>query len=45
MQKAIHGITVAHFFEIYRDKLKLERDRAGFRFIDCDAINDYTDVF
>jgi len=24
MQKAIHGITVAHFFEIYRDKLKLE---------------------
>lgn len=24
MQKAIHGITVAHFFETYRDKLKLE---------------------
>ena len=24
MQKAIHGITVAHFQEIYRDKLKLE---------------------
>ncbi len=24
MQKAIHGITVAHFFEIYKDKLKLE---------------------
>ena len=24
MQKAIHGITVAHFFEIYREKLKLE---------------------
>ncbi len=24
MQKAIHGITVAHFFESYRDKLKLE---------------------
>jgi HPr kinase/phosphorylase len=24
MQKAIHGITVAHFFATYRDKLKLE---------------------
>ena len=24
MQKAIHGITVAHFFDTYRDKLKLE---------------------
>jgi HPr kinase/phosphorylase len=24
MNKAIHGITVAHFFESYRDKLKLE---------------------
>ena len=24
MQKAIHGITVAHFFETYRQKLKLE---------------------
>jgi HPr kinase/phosphorylase len=24
MQKAIHGITVAHFLEIYRDKLRLE---------------------
>ena len=24
MQKAIHGLTVAHFFETYRDKLKLE---------------------
>ncbi|MCX6936366.1 MAG: HPr(Ser) kinase/phosphatase [Verrucomicrobia bacterium] len=24
MHKAIHGITVAHFFETYRDKLKLE---------------------
>ena len=24
MQKAIHGITVAHFHEIHRDKLKLE---------------------
>ncbi len=24
MQKAIHGITVAHFLETYRDKLKME---------------------
>lgn len=24
MQKAIHGITVAHFFETYRDKLQME---------------------
>ena len=24
MQKAIHGITVAHFFELYREKLKME---------------------
>ena len=24
MQKAIHGITVAHFYDTYRDKLKLE---------------------
>src|SRR5665213_769660 len=24
MQKAIHGITVAHFFETYRDKLRME---------------------
>ena len=24
MLKAIHGITVAHFFESYREKLKLE---------------------
>lgn len=24
MQKAVHGITVAHFFESYRDKLKME---------------------
>ena len=24
MQKAIHGITVAHFFETYREKLKME---------------------
>ena len=24
MQKAIHGITVAHFYETYREKLKLE---------------------
>jgi HPr kinase/phosphorylase len=24
MKKAIHGITVAHFFETYREKLKLE---------------------
>src|SRR5476651_2678915 len=24
MQKAIHGITVAHFFETYREKLRLE---------------------
>ncbi len=24
MQKAIHGITVSHFFETYREKLKLE---------------------
>jgi len=24
MQKAIHGITVAHFFDTYREKLKLE---------------------
>src|SRR5471032_1254346 len=24
MQKAIHGITVAHFLETYREKLKLE---------------------
>ncbi len=24
MPKAIHGITVAHFFEIYREKLKME---------------------
>ena len=24
MQKAVHGITVAHFFESYREKLKLE---------------------
>jgi HPr kinase/phosphorylase len=24
MQKAIHGITVAHFYETYRDKLKME---------------------
>ncbi|MEX2044238.1 MAG: HPr(Ser) kinase/phosphatase [Opitutus sp.] len=24
MQRAIHGITVAHFFDTYRDKLKME---------------------
>src|SRR5471032_819331 len=24
MQKAIHGITVAHFFDTYREKLRLE---------------------
>ena len=24
MQKSVHGITVAHFFETYREKLKLE---------------------
>ena len=24
MQKAIQGITVAHFFETYREKLKME---------------------
>ena len=24
MQKAIHGITVAHFFETYRENLKME---------------------
>src|SRR6266496_3446587 len=24
MQKAIHGITVAHFFDTYREKLKME---------------------
>lgn len=24
MQKAIQGITIAHFFEVYRDKLKME---------------------
>jgi len=24
MQKAVQGITVAHFYETYRDKLKLE---------------------
>src|SRR5580658_4632832 len=24
MQKAIHGITVAHFFETYREKLRME---------------------
>ena len=24
MQKAIHGITVAHFLQTYRDKLKME---------------------
>src|ERR1700742_5087694 len=24
MQKAIHGITVAHFFDTYRQKLKME---------------------
>jgi len=24
MQKSIHGITVAHFFETYRDKLRME---------------------
>ena len=24
MQKSVHGITVAHFLETYRDKLKLE---------------------
>src|SRR5688500_19424635 len=24
MQKAIHGITVAHFLETYREKLKME---------------------
>jgi HPr kinase/phosphorylase len=24
MQKSIHGITVAHFYETYRDKLKME---------------------
>src|SRR5208283_2243566 len=24
MQKAIHGITVAHFYDTYREKLKLE---------------------
>src|SRR5688572_32122533 len=24
MQKAIHGITVAHFLQTYRDKLKIE---------------------
>ena len=24
MQKAIHGITIAHFFETYREKLKME---------------------
>ncbi|HZP60926.1 MAG TPA: HPr(Ser) kinase/phosphatase, partial [Opitutaceae bacterium] len=31
MQKAIHGITVAHFFETYREKLKMElvTDQAG----------------
>jgi hypothetical protein len=27
------------------DKLKLERNHDGFRFIDCDEINDYNDVF
>jgi HPr kinase/phosphorylase len=29
MQKAIHGITVAHFFETYREKLKLELITGG----------------
>ena len=29
MQKAIHGITVAHFFETYRAKLKLELVAGG----------------
>ena len=24
MQKAIHGITVSHFYDTYREKLKLE---------------------
>src|SRR5665213_2999957 len=24
MQKAIHGITVAHFYETYREKLRME---------------------
>src|SRR5476651_707340 len=24
MQKAIHGITVAHFFETYREKLRMD---------------------
>jgi len=26
---AIHGITVAHFYESYREKLKLEWTQAG----------------
>ena len=29
MQKAIHGITVAHFFETYREKLKMELVATG----------------
>lgn len=29
MQKAIHGITVAHFLETYRDKLKMELVTGG----------------
>ena len=27
--KAIHGITVAHFYETYRDKLQLELAAGG----------------
>ena len=42
MQKAIHGITVAHFFETYREKLKMElvTDGAGLhRLIHEGSIN------
>ncbi|MEY3775043.1 MAG: hypothetical protein RLZZ129_1823 [Verrucomicrobiota bacterium] len=42
MQKAIHGITVAHFYESYREKLKLEllNDGAGLhRLIKEGSIN------
>lgn len=42
MQKAIHGITVAHFLETYRDKLKMELivgDRGMNRLIHEGTIN------
>src|SRR5690348_18469251 len=42
MQKAIHGITVAHFLETYREKLKMELvvgERGLHRLIREPAIN------